>query len=129
MANNMHDELLADYMGISKVLGKFNKSWFFHFIGLEEYPNYRLGARFENYLGNPSISEKAFKLLQTIVKKAADNLELFDNQLGKHKSIEDRVSRLTSLCRLDLIELASEKGVKKLLTQYKKLSHNQLLNA
>jgi len=129
MANNMHDELLADYMGIRKVLGTFNKSWFFHFIGLEDYPDYRLGARFENYLGNPSISNNAFKLLQTIVKKAADNLELFDNQLGIHKSTEDRMCRLNSLCSLDLVELASEKGVEKLLTQYQKSPHNQLLNA
>ena len=129
MANNMHDELLADYMGVSKVLGKFNKSWFLYFIGLEDYPNYRLGARFENYLGNPPISEKAFKLLQTIVKKAVDNLELFDNRLGKHQSTEDSVYRLTSLCSFDLIEIASDKGVDKLLTQYKVHSHNQLLNA
>ena len=51
MANNMHDEIIADYAGITKVVGQFNKEWFLHFVGLENYPKYRKGGRLENYQG------------------------------------------------------------------------------
>ena len=81
MANNMHDELLADYMGICGVLPQYKSDWFLKFIGLEAYPNFRSSGRLKNYLGKPPLSTTAFKVLQKIIKKAADNLEVFDQQI------------------------------------------------
>ncbi|MEM9823984.1 MAG: hypothetical protein AAF985_23065, partial [Bacteroidota bacterium] len=48
MANNMHDELMADYMGICAAMGQFDLQMFLHCLGLERFPNYRSGARLEN---------------------------------------------------------------------------------
>jgi len=120
MANNMHDELIADYMGISKALNKFNSNWFSNFIGLENFPEYRLGARLENYLGNPPLSKEAFNILKIIIKNATDNIAAFDNYLGKTQSSEDQIRRLESICSLDLIEIAADKEGQRLLSSYQK---------
>lgn len=121
MANNMHDELIADYMGITKVLGRFRSDWFLRFIGLENYPEYREGGRFQNYINEPKLSIGATKVLRTIIRNAAINLEAFDNSLGLPSNQEDRIYRLHSICSLDLIELSSEFGIAKLLNKHTEL--------
>ncbi|MFW6179745.1 MAG: DUF7005 family protein, partial [Desulfohalobiaceae bacterium] len=50
MQKNLWDELLADYMGILAAQGAYNAKWFLLFLGLEDYPEYRSGGRFEKYL-------------------------------------------------------------------------------
>lgn len=127
MANNMHDELLADYIGISKALGNYQCDWFLKFIGLENFPEYRHGARLENYLGNPSLSEKAFKVLRTIIKKAVNNLTVFDKKLGTIKSEEDKIRRIASICMLDLISIALPSGAELLLNSYQKIVYDDCL--
>ncbi len=121
MANNMHDELIADYLGIISTLGKFDQQWFLKFLGLENYPEYRSGARLENYLGNPKLSNEAFDLLTTIIKKAAANIAAFDNHLNKIPRQEDLIYRLYSLCAVDLITMSSHSGFKYLLSHYLKV--------
>lgn len=118
MANNMHDEIIADYMGICSVLPQFNVQWFLRFIGLDQYPMLRKGGRIKNYLGNPPISEKAFKILQTIVKQAAENIERFDRELGESIYQQDRKYRMISLCNLNLTEMASKDGFNLLCETY-----------
>lgn len=126
MANNMHDELIADYMGISETLGVFKKDWFLRFLGLENYPIYRNGGRLQNYLGEPKLSEAAEIVLRTIMKAAANNVEIFDNLLGiTHKNTE-RLKRLLAICSLNLLEIASVSGVRKLTESYH--LHLQMVN-
>lgn len=118
MSNNMHDEIIADYMGISSVLPQFNAQWFLRFIGLDQYPMLRKGGRIKNYLGKPPLSEKAFKVLQIIVKQAAENIERFDRKLGKSIDHQDRRYRMISLCNLNLTEMASKDGFDLLCETY-----------
>lgn len=118
MANNMHDELVADYMGINKVLGKFKAEWFLKFVGLEDYPQYRVGARFENYVDRSRISPKAFQVLATIVFRAAANVEKFDHSLGVPIDPSDRLARLLSLCAVDMLSMSSDEGLERLLANY-----------
>ena len=118
MANNMHDEIIADYAGITKVVGQFNKEWFLHFVGLENYPKYRKGGRLENYQGSKKLSKEAFEGLKTIVKNAADSLCAFDYALGEIKSSTDQLNRIKSICEVDLITMASVKGSQKLIEKY-----------
>ncbi|MFD0862947.1 DUF7005 family protein [Sungkyunkwania multivorans] len=114
MANNMHDELIADYAGISKVCGRFDPNWFLSFIGLENYPKYRSGARLENYLGDPPLSNEAFDILKVIIKKATINVAKFDEKCNA-RSFPDKITdRLLTLCAFDLLEMASVDGPKKL---------------
>ena len=124
MANNMHDEIIADYVGISKVLGNFDKKWFYYFIGIEHYPNYRKKSRLENYVPK-NFNDESFNLLMTIVKKAAEALELFDLSLGPRKNNYDWVCRIKTICEIDLLTLSSDKGVSRLFERYnKKINEN-----
>jgi hypothetical protein len=73
MRCNLLDEIIADYMGICGAVGFFRADWFLRFMGLESYPAYRSGGRFENYVGN--LSESAMAVLARLVVLAAENLE------------------------------------------------------
>ncbi len=118
MATNMHDEIIADYAGITEVLGTFNKEWFLQFIGLEHYPAYRNGGRLQNYQGATELSKEAFDGLKTIVKEVADTIFSFDAILGVITSPTDQLHRIKSICETDLITMASSEGVEKLIEKY-----------
>lgn len=118
IANNIHDEIVADYTGITNVLGQFSSEWFLQFIGLEDYPNYREGGRLENYLINDNLSKEAFNLLKTIVKNSAENIAEFDKALGQIKHSRDRINRIRSICEVDLITMSSANGIERLMCTY-----------
>lgn len=110
MRNNLIDELIADYMGIVAATGKFRADWFLRFLGLESFPDYRDGGRLQNYRGQPPLSDRAFKILQALVKSAAENLESFDTECSKELHDPGGQSlMLTALTHLTLEELASRK--------------------
>lgn len=112
MRNNILDELIADYRGIVSAIGNYRADWFLHFVGLEAFPVYRQGGRLENYRGDPPLSDEAFKVLQKLVKTAAENLEKFEQKY--HRSIRTRqeeIAILIALTTLRLEELASEQGI------------------
>jgi hypothetical protein len=102
MRNNLLDELMADYMGIAAAAGHFRADWFLRFMGLEAYPAYRPGGRLENYRGQPPMSDSALRVLQRLVKQAADNLEAFD---AGHTP--QREGMLLALSYVTMEELAS----------------------
>jgi hypothetical protein len=116
--NNLHDELIADYMGIIKTIGNYNKEWMLLFMGLEEYPKYRKGARLENYVKESSLSSADFKQLITIIKKAIENIAIFDKKIGQLQSNNDQICRIDTLCETGLIELASKYGATLLIENY-----------
>jgi hypothetical protein len=117
-SNNLHDELIADYIGIVKTIGHYNKEWMLFFMGLEEYPKYREGARLENYAKESMLSSEDFKQLITIVKNAIENIAIFDETLGKLQSNKDQMYRIDALCETGLIELASQNGAALLIQNY-----------
>lgn len=105
MRNNLIDELIADYRGIVSATNRYRADWFLRFMGLELFPDYREGGRLQNYRGN--LSERSFKILQSLVVSAAKNLEYFERQ--QTNSINPAVM-LTTLCCLTLEELASNEA-------------------
>jgi len=111
MRNNILDELIADYRGIVAAAGHYEVRWFLRFMGLEDFPVYRKGGRMENYRGNPPLSDGAFRILQVLVKKAAENLAQFDrrNAAFLHSPAGQR-AMLAALTRLTLEELAGEEA-------------------
>ena len=113
MQNRLLDELIADYMGIAAAAGGFKADWFLRFMGLENFPEYRNGGRLENYRGDPPLSNSAFKLLQTLARQAALNVERFDEQYGDRLHKPDGKSlALFTLTRLTIEEMASEHGIR-----------------
>lgn len=117
MSINLHDELIADYIGICKAFGSFNKNWMLYFLGLENFPEYRKGARLENYM-NFELSSQCFKDLTNIIKKAIDNIEKFDREIGKIKSMQDQKARIHAICETDIPTIASSTGFQSLINVY-----------
>lgn len=112
MKNRLLDELLADFMGITRAIGRFRADWFLLFMGLEDYPNYREGGRLQNYIGEPPLSREAFKVLQALAVSAAENLESIES---KHReemgTLSGRSFFLMALTYLTIEELASDEAV------------------
>ena len=113
MRNNLVDELIADYQGIVTATGTFHSQWFLTFMGLEEFPTYREGARLENYRGTPPLSESAYKIVQKLVKSAAENLEKFAQETSVSSTYQQNQQLLLLIaltCRT-LEELASPNAI------------------
>lgn len=111
MRNNLLDELMADYAGIVGALGRYRADWFLRFVGLEAFPSYREGGRLGSYRGDPPLSDGAFRILQALVRAAAENLERFDAGLpaGPNgvRGMGERALVVTALASLRLEDLAS----------------------
>lgn len=78
MRNTLHDELIADYVGIRAAAGAYRAGWFLRFMGLERHPAYRAGGRLDYYLGDPPLSTGAVRALRALVVAAAEQVERFD---------------------------------------------------
>lgn len=122
MRNNLLDELIADYRGITAAIGYYRADWFLRFMGLESFPHIRPDGRIHNYQGETALSNGAFTVLQALVKAAAENIEYFDRY---HRSellaTENRSLILIALTRLTIEELASESAFERLETIYQQL--------
>ncbi|MEC3875873.1 DUF7005 family protein [Chryseobacterium salviniae] len=121
-SNNLHDELIADYIGIVATAGTYQKEWMLTFMGLEEYPKYRPGARLENYLSGMDLSDSEFAQVTKIIKNAIENIADFSNQLNKMETDHDKRWRIEALCTTDLLQISSANGVQLLLDKYDKIS-------
>ncbi|HSU84340.1 MAG TPA: hypothetical protein VLR69_18120, partial [Thermoanaerobaculia bacterium] len=115
MRNNLLDELIADYTGMVGATGRFRAGWFLRFVGLEDFPRYRPGGRLDLYRGKPALSDGAFRVLQALVKRAAENLERFDAGLPPGpRGPEETALLIAALASLRLEELAAEDAVERL---------------
>jgi hypothetical protein len=108
---HLHDELLADYAGIVAANGRYRADWFLRFMGLEEYPHYRSGARLENYLEPAWQQEPVFTEVKQVVFRAAHNLERFDQTLPNQKrDVTSQTATLCGLANIGLDKLAATNG-------------------
>src|SRR5215216_6612577 len=108
MRNNALDELIADYVGITGATGELRAGWFLRFVGLEDFPRYRAGARLDIYRGDPPLSDGAFRVLQRLLVDAAANLERFDRGIppGIRSPAQTAVT-IAALASFRLEELAA----------------------
>ncbi len=105
------DEAIADYVAIVTACGRYRADWFLRFVGLEAFPNYRAGGRLENYRGRPPLSDAAFRVLQALVRAAADNLQRYDEgHFRGERRGSDLARTVVRLSRLTLEELADPAG-------------------
>ena len=128
MQNRLVDELMADYMGIAAAAGGYRADWFLRFVGLENFPEYREGGRLENYRGDPSLSDGAFKILQVLAKNGAENLEQFDHAYRKdNHDLQENAAILIALTFLTMEELASDVAVSLLRQAISKVKRDILM--
>ena len=107
MKNRLLDELIADYAGIVRATGRFRGDWALRFLGLESYPDYRAGGRLEHYRGNPPLSDGAFRILQCLVKRAVENLEVWSATVEDATRLDSPIRTVVALTRLTLEHLAA----------------------
>lgn len=93
MRNNVLDEILADYAGITAAAGRFRADWLLRF----------LSARLDLYRGDPPLSDGAFRVLRALLEAAAENIERWDGP-------GDRTARILALASLRLEDLASSEA-------------------
>ena len=111
MRNNLLDELIADYSGMVAALGRFRSDWFLRFLGLEAFPRFRPEGRLGIYRGKPPLSDGAFRVLQALIRDAAQNLERFDAALpAGPRGLAERAAAITALASLRLEDLAAPGG-------------------
>ncbi|WP_460615748.1 DUF7005 family protein [Hymenobacter seoulensis] len=120
-SNNLHDELVADYIGISNTIGFYSKEWMLAFMGLEGYPNYRQGGRLENYVNNANLTFEDFRHLISVIKCAIENIASFDAVVGNIHSVDDQVARMDTLCTTNLLDISSPLGSSLLSQKYRDL--------
>ena len=105
MRNNLFDELIADFAGLVRTRGRYDAGLALRFLGLEAYPAYRPGGRFENYLDTPPVGAEAAALLRTIVVRAARTLETFAAE--RDLTVSSACDRLiVALAASTLVDLA-----------------------
>ncbi|HEX4961038.1 MAG TPA: hypothetical protein VF173_09390 [Thermoanaerobaculia bacterium] len=108
MRNNLLDELMADYAGLVGAVGRFRAGWFLRFLGLEDFPRYRAGARLDLYRGKPPLSDGAFAVLHRLIREAASSLERFDaGRPAESRTPAGTALTLTALASLRLEDLAA----------------------
>ena len=105
MQNRLLDELIADYAGIVHACGRYRADWALRFLGLEDYPAYRPGARLERY--RDDLTDGAFRVLQRLVKRAIDNLAAFDASRPGVGLPSTRLRTVVALTRLTVEDLAA----------------------
>jgi hypothetical protein len=108
MRNHVHDEVVADGIGLVRAFGHYRSDLAFRFLGLESYPHYRRGGRLENYRGKPPLSDDAFRVLQSLAHRCINNLAMLFEDRREQLADLGTLAQLTSaMATLTLEELAS----------------------
>ena len=106
--NNLLDEVLADWVGLVRTIGRYDERLALLFFGLERYPAYREGARLENYRGKPPLSDAAFGVVKRLVHDAVRNLAAVDAATpAEARDGPQLARRVLVLAALGLAELAA----------------------
>ena len=104
---HLHDELLADYVGLSAAFGNFKAAHFLRFLGLENRSSFREGGRLTHYVDQRWIEEPVlFSTLARTVTQAAAALEKFDHTT----TLNNRAAILAGLATTSLATLAAPDG-------------------
>lgn len=109
MRSHLHDELIADYAGITAVFGHFAAGLFLRFMGLDQPDRLRQGARAWMYRGQPPLSTASFAALCDIVRQAAQQVEQLDRLVfaGQARDPLGHLAALATLAAHRLDELAA----------------------
>ncbi len=105
MRSNLHDELLADFMGMTRAAGRFSHEWFARFLGMSDWPDVPAGGRVHAY--REELDDEALILAGHLVMDAAEKLEGIAMRFYEEERRDDFFLALT---QLGLGELASSEA-------------------
>ena len=99
--NEIHDEIIADFMGLTAAFGAYDPAKFLAFLGLEKKDTYRPGGRLELYISGNQPAGEGFAALCEIVRSAAENIA------GQYeKTGSDRMETFHTLCHTSVADMA-----------------------
>jgi hypothetical protein len=96
--NDIHDEVIADFMGLTAAFKEYDPVKFLTFLGLENYPDYRPGGRLELYV--PAEGDY-FGLLCSALPQTAKNIADYYGE-----TCHDRTKMFHILCRTSIADMA-----------------------
>ncbi|MDR3179125.1 MAG: hypothetical protein LBT82_03685 [Oscillospiraceae bacterium] len=98
---NIHDEIVADFTGISFVSGTYSSRWFLMGMGLDKYPKPQDTGRFSIY--TKVLCDENKDVLKKMTIKISNNIEIWDkSQEAKKMSSKEKI---LFLCEKSLTEL------------------------
>lgn len=74
LRHDLLEELVADFVGLVCTFGEYPVELAHRFLGLENHPQYRSGARLDVYRGDPPLSDEAFVAMQNLAHVGCVNL-------------------------------------------------------
>jgi hypothetical protein len=109
MRSHAFDEIVADFIGLSRALGSYRDDLALRFLGLESFPAYRSGGRLENYRSDPPLSDEAMAVVHALAHRSVRGLRALSASWPRERwSDLGAVSSLTfEISQLTLEELAS----------------------
>ena len=103
MSEDLFEELLADFMGLTRALGRFEAGWFLRFLGLEDLPRVRDDGRLHAYTAG--LSRDAVARLCEVAARAAAGLEAL---AGRWYGEAGRIRFFLALASLGLGDVAGD---------------------
>ena len=103
----LQDELIADFAGIVQATGKFTANMFLTFMGLENFPAYRAGGRFENYQKELQVSGESLSAVEKLLVESAGHLESAVSGWTEAHWETQKIRLIALLTRSSLEEIAA----------------------
>jgi hypothetical protein len=117
LQHNLLEELVADFVGTLAGFEEYREDLALRFLGLEDFPTYRVGGRLEVYRGDPPISDEAFEVLASLCHSAILSLGVVDCACREAaRDLEVQARLVYRLTLLTLEELAAEDAADRLIS-------------
>jgi hypothetical protein len=109
MRSHAFDEIVADFIGLSRAFGEYRDDLALRFLGLESFPAYRAGGRLENYRSDPPLSDDALAVVRALAHRSVRGLRTLSASWPRERWDDlAGVAGLTfAISQLTLEELAS----------------------
>ena len=100
--NILHDELMADFIGLHDAFGFYKAEWFLRFMGVIEGSGGRLVVYTE------ALSERVKQAVTELLTNAAYGLENWSQSEGFEKLTN--AERINIMCRAGILDMAKMNG-------------------
>jgi Family of unknown function (DUF7005) len=122
MRHDLLEELVADWVALIKVFGRYRADLALRFLGLEAFPDFRAGGRLEVYRGSPPLSDGAFTVMQRLAREVITTLEKISETPSFSSDANDVLGRVTvALLTMSAEALVGAGGADRVLARVENL--------
>ena len=122
MRHDLLEELVADWVALIRVFGRYRADLALRFLGLEAFPDFRAGGRLEVYRGSPPVSDGAFAVMQRLAWEVITALERISETPSISLDANDVFGRVTvALLTMPAEAMVGVGGEKRVLARVENL--------